>query len=567
MASSSSRANSSSSDSASRLVRKRPNLSSTPNEQISRDEDKLSPVVGSATDRASDLKSATMPTAPPSAPGSSSQPGGRARKASPPKRTKVSAKSVLEPIGTKKKSSKDTKPKSVKPVHFFTSSKSKLSGSLGQIRSLSASGGVMVSASSGTRLLRRRADDRYVSVDRSVYSEFGCGNGGGRRYGVEMTLRLFEEISRVSKNHSLEGTWSICWKPGFKLTSDTSMADDETNDHGFEFFYNGATPYVNHAEASASFQYGIYSAIHGEEFPNGLVFAEEIAQLARLEQRVAYKRTLLNLSYEKLLASAADEKGSAQKDLDAAREGHASAEKERNLALAKVSGLEKDLQLMKKEKSSRKLKEKLGEVELENAELKKKLEAVTELSRARDLALEKSREVEGVVSAELAVLKGQHDGLRAYHDKKIARLRRSRSDHVAAAKVQFARLRDASEVRLGRLKAYLDEEVAVADNYLLYNQMRGVFGTIGQLKTQYAIDTPPIFERQCRDKEDRLRRWLEDREKFSYEPSDFVLPSDIEISVPEEISEPEDEAGENVAPAAGQVVGVEPVDGQGEVQE
>ncbi|CAN8258903.1 unnamed protein product [Cochlearia groenlandica] len=84
--------------------------------------------------------------------------------------------------------------------------------------------------------------------------------------------------------------------------------------------------------------------------------------------------------------------------------------------------------------------------------------------------------------------------------------------------------------------------------------MRGVFGTIGQLKTQYAIDTPPIFERQCCEKEDKLLRWLEGREKFSYEPSDFVLPSDIEISVPEEVSEPEDEAVENAAPAAGRVV-------------
>ncbi|CAN8288884.1 unnamed protein product [Cochlearia groenlandica] len=44
-----------------------------------------------------------------------------------------------------------------------------------------------------------------------------------KELGIEMTLHVFEEITRVNQNHSFAGTWSICWKPGFRLTSDTSV--------------------------------------------------------------------------------------------------------------------------------------------------------------------------------------------------------------------------------------------------------------------------------------------------------------------------------------------------------
>ncbi|CAN8256374.1 unnamed protein product [Cochlearia groenlandica] len=577
-----------------------------PNEQVNCDGDRLSPAVGSATDRASVPKPAVMPIVPPSAPGSSSHPGGQVRKDSPPKRLKISAKSVLDPIGTKKKSKipKEKKPKTARPIHFFTSSKSKLSGSLAKcppiypfpseylpfkekflqkeevpwvevVRQQQYLAGeeeeerladeeldispprvisptrMEESVDLGAKSLSPRARSpasevksppptaaRTSPFDRRAYLskrvietvEGEVAGSPSKRARVEplsIDAEVRHEGGTAARPDIVEGVAKPGRKDGVSSTAEkmtgpaklsggpsrskAPLAEEEfgyrlseTNDHGFEFFYNGAMPYVNHAEASASFQYGVYSAIHGEEFPNGLVFAEEMAQLARLEQR--------------------------------------------------VSGLEKDLQLLRKEKKSRKLKERLSVVELENADLKKKLEVVTESSKARDLALEESREAVGVVSAELAVLKERCDGLCAHHSDELARLRRSRSEHVAAAKVQLARLRDASEARLGRLKAYLDEEAAIADKYLLFNQMRGVFGTMEQLKTQYAVDTPPIFERQCRDKEDMLRRWLEDRKKFSYEPSDFVLPSDIEIDVPEEVSEPEDEAVENVAPDAGRVV-------------
>ncbi|CAN8255275.1 unnamed protein product [Cochlearia groenlandica] len=87
----------------------------------------------------------------------------------------------------------------------------------------------------------------------------------------------------------------------------------------------------------------------------------------------------------------------------------------------------------------------------------------------------------------------------------------------------------ASETRLGKLKAYLDEREFVKEKYLLFNQMKGVFGTIERLKTLHAIDTPPIFERRCREKEARLERWLGDRPQLSYEASDFELPAELEI--------------------------------------
>ncbi|CAN8289032.1 unnamed protein product [Cochlearia groenlandica] len=50
-----------------------------------------------------------------------------------------------------------------------------------------------------------------------------------------------------------------------------------------------------------------------------------------------------------------------------------------------------------------------------------------------------------------------------------------------------------------------------------------------RLKTLFAIDTPPIFERRCREKEARLERWLGDRLQLSYEASDFELPAELKI--------------------------------------
>ncbi|CAN8255137.1 unnamed protein product, partial [Cochlearia groenlandica] len=133
---------------------------------------------------------------------------------------------------------------------------------------------------------------------------------------------------------------------------------EEDNEHGFYFAYDGVVPFLNHREASAGFQRFVYSAAHGQEAPTGLVLADEIAHLARLEQR-----------------------------------------------------------------------------------------------------------------------------------------------------------------------AYLDEEKFAKKQYISFNQMKGVFDIMERLKTKYAIDTPPIFERQCREREGKLQRWLEDRSKLTY----FELPVDLEV--------------------------------------
>ncbi|CAN8271554.1 unnamed protein product [Cochlearia groenlandica] len=120
----------SSAPSASRPAIKRGDRSAAPNERIRQSEDRLSPAAGSATDRASDHPSAGMP-------GSSSRSTGPVRIDPPPKRTKVSAKSVVKPVGAEKT---PTALKKTKPVHVFTSSRSRLEGTLGKIRSFAASG-------------------------------------------------------------------------------------------------------------------------------------------------------------------------------------------------------------------------------------------------------------------------------------------------------------------------------------------------------------------------------------------------------------------------------------------
>ncbi|CAN8307625.1 unnamed protein product [Cochlearia groenlandica] len=222
----------------------------------------------------------------------------------------------------------------------------------------------------------------------------------------------------------------------------------EGNEHGFYFAYNGVVPFLNHKDASAGFQRAVYSAYHGEEGPTELVLAEEIAQLARLEQRVAFKRIHLSFTYETLLA---EEKALAQGRLD-------DVEKEKDAALAKVKDLEKELVGAKKEKRSKRLKEKLEKVEKENADLKKKLEVEAESSRIRELALASSRKAEEDRAGELAALKENYDKLFNVSVEELARLRRSRFERLVAAKGRFDELHAASEARLGKLKAYLDEK-------------------------------------------------------------------------------------------------------------
>ncbi|CAN8319113.1 unnamed protein product, partial [Cochlearia groenlandica] len=122
------------------------------------------------------------------------------------------------------------------------------------------------------------------------------------------------------------------------------------------------------------------------------------------------------------------------------------------------------------------------------------------------------------------------DRLSEVNAEEVKCLRRSRREHLIVAKERFDKLRAVSEARLGKLKAYLDEKSFCEEKFLFFNQMKGVFGTMERLKTKYAIDTPPIFYRQCREKEGKLESWLEDRSQLSYEASDFELPADLEIN-------------------------------------
>ncbi|CAN8320483.1 unnamed protein product [Cochlearia groenlandica] len=102
---SSSQKSSAPSASASRSAIEGANRSAVPNERVRRGDDILSPAVGSAVDRASVLPSAGVP-------GSSSHSKDSVRMDPPPRRAKVSAKSVVKPVEAEKT---PTAPKKTKP--------------------------------------------------------------------------------------------------------------------------------------------------------------------------------------------------------------------------------------------------------------------------------------------------------------------------------------------------------------------------------------------------------------------------------------------------------------------
>ncbi|CAN8287856.1 unnamed protein product [Cochlearia groenlandica] len=298
------------------------------------------------------------------------------------------------------------------------------------------------------------------------------------------------------------------------------------------------------------------------------------------EEAVAYKRTRLNFSYEKLLA---EEKSSAQARLVA-------VEEERDAATAKVKELEADLASVKKSGRSKKLKKRLDKAEADNAELKKRLaeseaektdlkekaeraesvkiglkeelrrmesekdvlekalEAEAEASRIRDSALKSFREAEETRARELAELQVDYDRLSEVGALEVRCFR----ERLALAKQRFDALRVASEARLGKLKAYLEEQKFVEEYSSFYIQMKGVFDTLERLQTKFAIKIPPIFEHQCREREGKLERWLEDRPQLSYEASDFELPADLELdSLIDFMVEEPDERADDVQDCGG----------------
>ncbi|CAN8271464.1 unnamed protein product [Cochlearia groenlandica] len=501
-----------------------------PNEQMHRDGDKRSPAVGSATDRSSDPRPTTMPTAPSSVPESSSRPEDPVRMDSPPKRVKVSAKSVLIQAGSSKKpmAPKERKTKTVKPVHVFTSSKSKLAGTLGKLQTFAASGERSSSFSGSFKLapqkqksvdaMRRLANFKGL-FDDEIEEEFlaevvkegrendpeagsplaqtdqppipegssppltsdppvippipaedataGLVSPSVQRAGVKRVSAApdglvvpdeervedqaaglgSEEATRSAKNadpsEPVEGRLEHPLVEGDGFSH--QLEDD--NEHGFYFAYNGAIPFLNHKEASAGFKRAVYSAFHGEEAPSDLVLAAEVVELARLEQRVAYKRTHLSYSYENILV---EEKSSAKVRLDV-------VEKEKDAVLAKVKELEVVLASGKKERRSKKLKKKLDKAESDNVDLKKKLQKVesekgalkkaleveVESSKIRDLALRSSREAEEVGARELAELKADFDQLSEVGALEVKCLR----ERLVMVRERFNALRVASETR------------------------------------------------------------------------------------------------------------------------
>ncbi|CAN8242171.1 unnamed protein product [Cochlearia groenlandica] len=80
----------------------------------------------------------------------------------------------------------------------------------------------------------------------------------------------------------------------------------------------------------------LYESHENERPSDSLVLEKEIASLARLEQRVTYRRTKLSYDYERLLASACSEKQSDEDRLGVAEEPKAAAEKERDEAPVEV---------------------------------------------------------------------------------------------------------------------------------------------------------------------------------------------------------------------------------------
>ncbi|CAN8294057.1 unnamed protein product [Cochlearia groenlandica] len=171
------------------------------------------------------------------------------------------------------------------------------------------------------------------------------------------------------------------------------------------------------------------------------------------------------------------------------------------------------------------LKEELKRVESEKGDLEKALEVEAEVSRIRELALKSSREAEESGAKELAELKADYDQLFEVGFLEVKNLR----ERLVVAKQRFDALRAASETRLSKLKAYLEEQKISEEYSSFYIQMKGVFDTLERLEKKFAIKIPPIFERQCREREGKLERWLEERPQLSYEASDFELPPDLEL--------------------------------------
>ncbi|CAN8308641.1 unnamed protein product [Cochlearia groenlandica] len=258
------------------------------------------------------------------------------------------------------------------------------------------------------------------------------------------------------------------------------------------------------------------------------VRAGEVVGLAPgVGDQVAHRRMTLCFDYERLLIV-------ERSRTELAEGARASAEKERDEARAEVEELKRKLRRAKRDRTVKEMKEKPEKVESDNASLKASLAATISSSEARGLELELVRKAEAEVSGELDVLKRRHDELLAHNSQEAARFRRSRVEYVEAAKDQFGKLRDAAEVRQKALKDFLTEEEFARENFLLWNQLKGIFDTLGMIERRYELVPPSDFVETLRKRKAELDAWLGARPTFSYSDSDFELPENLGIeSIPE----------------------------------
>ncbi|CAN8325804.1 unnamed protein product [Cochlearia groenlandica] len=315
--------------------------------------------------------------------------------------------------------------------------------------------------------------------------------------------------------------------------------------YGFEFVYEGDSPFLNNGEACAGFKHMLFESHEEKCPPSSLVFEDEIAALARLEQRVAYKRMKLSYDYENLLVV---ERSRAE----LAEDAKSLVEKERDEARAEVVELKKKLRHAKREKTVKTLREQLAKSEADNVRLKADLEAVTSSSEAKRSELELLQKTADEVSSELGAYKARYSELIAYNNQEVGRLRSSRLEYVEAAREQFAKFREASEARLGRLRDFLTEEEFVRDNFLLWNQLKGIFDTLAMIQDRYQLVPPSDFVDTLRARKEKLKSWLDERPTVTYSASDFELPGNLGIdSVPElSVYDEDDEQLEDEAQGA-----------------
>ncbi|CAN8272467.1 unnamed protein product [Cochlearia groenlandica] len=253
------------------------------------------------------------------------------------------------------------------------------------------------------------------------------------------------DATEVAPLDGTGGSLSSSSLPYFKA-GEFSFRLSKDNPHGFEFNYDGEGAFLNNEEGCAGLQHLLVETHDEARPPTSLVFEAEIASLARMEQRVAYRRTKLAYDYERRLASSEEAKTVVEKERDEAR--------------TEVQELKEALRLAKREKRVQKLKDQLEKVELDRTKIREELEVASSSLPARDSELDLSRKAEADLSSELELLRKRYEDMVIRDGHEFVRLCRSRSEYVDDARDQFARLHEESRSRLAKLRDYLVEQEA-----------------------------------------------------------------------------------------------------------